>query len=186
MSHTALSSAHSLQCYSPTHLHCLPIHLCECPTQHYHLHTAGGVICPHIYIVYLYISVNVLHSTIICTKITALFDHTFPLLTYTSECKCYTAILSAHNYSIIQPHISTADLHIWMKVLHSTIVHAITASFNHTFALFTHKHYELLPSGWWFVYLNWIQSISAINSISEQINPFKCQSSVCTRACVSV
>ena len=44
------------------------------------------------------------------------------------------------------------------------------------------KHYELLPSGRLFH----VPKSNAVNSISEQINPFKCQSSVCVcvRACV--
>ena len=58
------------------------------------------------------------------------------------------------------------------------------------------KRYELLPSGRPFRVpkSNTVNSISAVNSISEQINPFKRQSSmcvcvgggVCVRACVCV
>ena len=48
------------------------------------------------------------------------------------------------------------------------------------------KHYELLPSGRPFRVpkSNTVNSISAVNSISEQINPFKRQSNMCVCACV--
>ena len=42
------------------------------------------------------------------------------------------------------------------------------------------KHYELLPSGRLFH----VPKSNVVNSIFEQINPFKCQSSVCVCACV--
>ena len=174
-----------LQHHSTILFHCWPTHLNESATQHYCL----------------------------CT-ITASFNHTFPLLTYTSEWKCYTALLSVHNYSIIQPHISIADLPIWMKVLHSTIVCAqsqhhsttlfhcwpthlnesatqhyclctITASFNHTFALFTHKHYGLLPSGWWFC----VPKLNTVNICNQQhfwTNKSIQMSEQCVRACMCV
>ena len=45
------------------------------------------------------------------------------------------------------------------------------------------KHYELLPSGRRFRVPK-SNTVSAVNSISEQINPFKRQSSVCV--CVRV
>ena len=42
------------------------------------------------------------------------------------------------------------------------------------------KHYELLPSGRRFR----VPDSITVNSISEQITPFKRQSSVCMRVCV--
>ena len=48
---------------------------------------------------------------------------------------------------------------------------------NHVLA----KYYELLVDD--FAYGNLIQFSSAVNTISEQVNPFKRQSSVCVRAC---
>ena len=47
------------------------------------------------------------------------------------------------------------------------------------------KHYELLPSGRRFRVPK-SKTVSAVNSIFEQINPFKRQSSVCVCESVSV
>ena len=49
------------------------------------------------------------------------------------------------------------------------------------------KYYELLPSGRRFcVPISNLSNLSAVSNISEQINLFKCQSSVCECVCVCV